>query len=65
MEIKDHINQLRNILNEHNINYYVNDNPSISDNEYDVLLKKLELLKSKIRNTLKKILQRKELVDKH
>ena len=44
MEIKDHINQLRNILNEHNINYYVNDNPSISDNEYDVLLKKLELL---------------------
>ena len=44
MEIKDHINQLRNILNKHNINYYVNDNPSISDNEYDILLKELELL---------------------
>ena len=46
MEIKDHINKLRETLNKHNINYYVNDNPSISDNEYDVLLKELELLEA-------------------
>ena len=46
METKDHINKLRDILNQHNINYYVHDNPTISDYEYDQLLKKLELLES-------------------
>jgi len=46
MEIKDHINHLRDTLNQHNINYYVYDNPTISDYEYDKLLKELELLES-------------------
>ena len=46
MEIKNHINKLRNILNQHNINYYVYDNPTISDYEYDKLLKELDLLES-------------------
>ena len=33
-----------NILNQHNIDYYVNDDPTISDIEYDKLLRKLEVL---------------------
>jgi len=41
MDIKQQITDLRNILNEHNINYYVHDNPTISDLEYDNLLKTL------------------------
>ena len=47
MNIKDHINKLKVILNKHNIDYYVKDNPSISDSEYDALLKELENLESK------------------
>ena len=41
---KETINQLKNIINEHNIYYYVKDNPIISDSEYDELFKKLEKL---------------------
>ena len=48
MEVKTHIKKLRFILNQHNINYYVNDNPTISDSEYDKLLKELELLENEI-----------------
>ena len=36
------IEQLRNTLNEHNYRYYVLDAPSISDFEYDKLLRRLE-----------------------
>ena len=39
MEVKDHIEKLRTILNKHNNNYYVYDNPTISDSEYDKLLR--------------------------
>ena len=46
MEVKAHIKKLRSILNQHNIDYYVNDNPTISDIEYDVLLKELETLEN-------------------
>ena len=46
MNIKEEIDRLKNELNQHNINYYVNDNPTISDSEYDQLLKKLELLEN-------------------
>ena len=46
MNIKEEIDRLKNELNQHNINYYVNDNPTISDFEYDQLLKKLELLEN-------------------
>lgn len=38
------IEQLRNTLNEHNYRYYVLDAPSISDFEYDKLLRRLEEL---------------------
>jgi DNA ligase (NAD+) len=43
MDIKNQINTLREELREHNYNYYVKDQPSISDFEFD---KKLEQLKA-------------------
>ena len=47
MKIKDRINSLREKLNKHNVNYYAFDNPTISDYEYDILLKELEDLENK------------------
>ena len=47
MDIYKNICSLREKLNSHNINYYVHDNPTISDKEYDLLLKELEKLESK------------------
>ncbi|KEZ92988.1 NAD-dependent DNA ligase LigA [Nonlabens ulvanivorans] len=43
MSPKEQIQSLRDELREHNYNYYVNDNPTISDFEFD---KKLEQLKT-------------------
>lgn len=42
MDIKNKIEQLRNELNSHNYNYYVLDNPTISDYEFDQKLKELQ-----------------------
>ena len=47
MDIKGHILQLKKTLNQHNIDYYVYDNPSISDSEYDLLLNELDSLEKK------------------
>jgi len=47
MEVKAHIKKLRSILNQHNIDYYVNNDPKISDIEYDKLLRELEELEVK------------------
>ncbi|MGY8915574.1 MAG: NAD-dependent DNA ligase LigA, partial [Flavobacteriales bacterium] len=44
MSIKDKIETLRNNLREHNHNYYVLDNPTISDYEFDIMLKELREL---------------------
>ena len=44
MDEIEQIEQLRNTLNEHNYRYYVLDAPSISDFEYDKLLRRLEEL---------------------
>lgn len=41
MTIKEKILQLRDELNKHNYNYYVLDNPTISDYEFDLKLKQL------------------------
>lgn len=41
MGIKDEILSLRKIIDEHNYNYYVMDNPTISDFEYDALMQRL------------------------
>jgi len=46
-EAKKEINKLREELNLHNYKYYVENNPLISDCEYDQLLKQLESLESK------------------
>ncbi|MCM1265786.1 MAG: NAD-dependent DNA ligase LigA [Candidatus Gastranaerophilales bacterium] len=43
--LKEHVEFLKNELNKHNYNYYVLDNPTISDYEYDMMfaeLKKIE-----------------------
>ena len=46
MNIKDRINNLTTTLNKHNTNYYVYDKPTISDFEYDILLRELEELEN-------------------
>lgn len=47
MEIRQIIQSLRDELNQHNYNYYVLDNPLISDYEFDQKLKELQLLEAK------------------
>lgn len=47
MEVKNKIEALRKELNEHNYNYYVLDNATISDFEFDQKLKELEALEQK------------------
>ena len=52
---KQRIQELTELLNRYNYEYYVNDNPSVSDAEYDSLMEELQLLERK----------RPELKDKH
>lgn len=47
MTIQEHINALREELTEHNHNYYVLDNPTISDFDFDLKLKELQALEEK------------------
>ena len=42
--MKEKIQQLREELNQHNYNYYILDNPTISDYEFDQKLKELQAL---------------------
>lgn len=58
MEIKTKIEQLRNELNQHNYNYYVLDNPTISDYEFDLKIKELQDLEKNILSFSMKIPQR-------
>lgn len=44
MDFKQRITQLRTELNEHNHKYYVLNNPTISDQEFDSLMHELEVL---------------------
>ncbi len=46
-EIEKEINQLRGVIRKHNYQYYVLDEPIISDYEYDKLLKRLITLEQK------------------
>ncbi|MEN8124324.1 MAG: NAD-dependent DNA ligase LigA [Bacteroidota bacterium] len=46
-DIQQKIDQLREILRQHNYNYYVLDNPTISDYEFDIKLKSLKELENK------------------
>lgn len=47
MEIKQRIDHLRVEIRQHNHNYYILDNPTISDYEFDVMLKELQALEEK------------------
>ncbi len=47
MIVKEKIEELRRELREHNHNYYVLDNPTISDYDFDMKLKELQFLESK------------------
>ncbi|MEO8533349.1 MAG: NAD-dependent DNA ligase LigA [Flavobacterium sp.] len=47
MNIQETIQALRNELNQHNYNYYVLDNATISDYDFDVKLKELQDLENK------------------
>ncbi len=46
LEIEERIDELRKILSYHNHRYYVEDNPEISDFEYDALYRELEDLEN-------------------
>lgn len=46
ISVQQQINSLREELNLHNHNYYVEDNATISDYEFDVKLKELETLEN-------------------
>lgn len=46
MNIKQKIESLRAALREHNYNYYVLDNPTISDFDFDMRLKELQILEA-------------------
>ncbi|WP_343588868.1 NAD-dependent DNA ligase LigA [Flavobacterium sp.] len=47
MSIQETIQTLRNELNQHNYNYYVLDNATISDYDFDIKLKELQDLENK------------------
>jgi len=47
MDVKHKIDRLREILRQHNYNYYVLDKPTISDYEFDLKLKELQHLEDK------------------
>jgi DNA ligase (NAD+) len=42
MLLKDELKKIREEINKHNYNYYVADNPTISDYEYDLLFSRLK-----------------------
>ena len=45
-DIRKKINFLRNELHNHNHRYYVEDNPILTDLEFDLMLKELEELEA-------------------
>ena len=42
MDIKERIKYLTNLLHRYNYEYYVLDNPTVEDVEYDSLMRELE-----------------------
>lgn len=47
MTVKDQIEKLRGDLHQHNYNYYILNQPTISDKQFDELLKELQVLEEK------------------
>ena len=60
-DIQNRINELVNLLNKYNYEYYILDNPSVEDAEYDNLMMELESLETDILNILEKIVPLKKL----
>ena len=48
MVVKDKIKALREALEQHNYNYYVLSAPTISDREFDEMMKELQVLEEAI-----------------
>ena len=46
MSVKDRIDEIRNLLEKYNYEYYVLDNPSVTDAEYDRLMQELIMLEN-------------------
>ena len=46
MNIQQQITALRDELRQHNYNYYILDNPTISDYDFDIKLKELQALET-------------------
>ncbi len=46
-DVKEKIEKLRRQINQYNYEYYVQDNPTVSDYEYDLLIKELKDLEDK------------------
>ena len=46
-KVNEEMNKLTKELNEHNYNYYVLSAPTISDYDFDILLKELQVLEEK------------------
>ena len=57
MDIKLRIDEIKNLLNRYNYEYYALDNPSVSDYEYDRLLNELILLETILSDKLSSIEQ--------
>ena len=51
-DIRKRINELKGEIEKHNYNYYVLDNPIVSDTEWDDLFKELEDLESEYPNLI-------------
>ena len=52
MNIKKQIKILRSEINKHNVHYYVEDNPQISDFDYDLLMRELIELENRTPNLI-------------
>ena len=46
MSVKERIDEIRNLLEKYNYEYYVLDNPSVTDAEYDRLMQELIMLEN-------------------
>ena len=55
MNTQKKIQSLRDELRQHNYNYYILDNPTISDYEFDMKLKELQKLEAKMTQTIIRI----------
>jgi len=55
--MKERIDELVELLNEANYNYHVLDNPTITDQEFDKLLRELFILEEKYPELVRKIHQ--------